>query len=191
MSLCWRLVVVFAIQAAALLYMIADRHWTLVNGTPVILETEPVDPRSLFSGDYVALRYKINRLALMELAGEREFRPHEDVYVVLRRGEPYWTPVSAHTTMPAVPADGAVIRGEVVESQARFWNSTPRSQDGLYLGVRYGIEAYFVPEGEGRRIERPAPNEKVSIRIAVDPRGHAAIQALLVNGAERYVEGLF
>jgi hypothetical protein len=58
-------------------------------------------------------------------------------------------------------------------------------------GVRYGIENYFVPEGEGRALERPKPNEKVTIQVAVDRYGRAGIQAVLVNGQPRYVERLF
>ena len=42
-------------QVAALAAMIADKQWTLNTGTQVVLQTEPVDPRSLFMGDYARL----------------------------------------------------------------------------------------------------------------------------------------
>jgi uncharacterized membrane-anchored protein len=60
-----------------------------------------------------------------------------------------------------------------------------------HLTVRYGIENYFVPEGEGRDLERPKPGEKVSTRVAVDRFGNAGIKAVLVNGQPRYTETLF
>lgn len=57
--------------------------------------------------------------------------------------------------------------------------------------VKYGIENYFVPEGEGRAIERPSAGEKISIEVAVDRCGNAGIRAVLINGKPRYVERLF
>lgn len=192
MSLGWRIAAVFGIQALALVYMIADRQWTLTTGTPIVLETAPVDPRSLFSGDYVALGYKVGRLRPTELGGDRDFRRHDGIYVLLRRGESYWEPVSVHRVAPTPPPEHVVLRGEVADTGARSWDpERRRTVEGETLSVRYGIESYFVPEGEGGAIERPASDEKISIRIAVDARGRAAIQALLVNGKERYWERLF
>jgi uncharacterized membrane-anchored protein len=57
--------------------------------------------------------------------------------------------------------------------------------------VRYGIEHYFVPEGEGRALEQPAEVEEISILVAVDSAGNAGIKAVLVNGEVRYEERLF
>lgn len=186
------LMFVFAFQALVLICMIADRQWTLASGTPVVLDTAPVDPRSLFSGDYVMLRYGVSRLRLDgpdSVGGEREFRRHDPVYVLLRRGEPYWRAVSVHATMPAASPEQVVLRGEVIRIGTD--RSARRPVEARYLDVRYGIESYFVPEGEGRAIERPAPGETVSVRVAVDARGRAAIQALLIDGRERYVERVF
>lgn len=196
MSLSVRLILVFAVQALALVYMVAERQWTLATGTPVVLETEPVDPRSLFSGDYVRLNYRIGRLSLDKLGGDNTFRDHETVYVLLRRGAPFWEAVSIHQTppasLPAPPPEYVMLRGEIQRTTASVWDGELRQTvPGPYVFVRYGIESYFVPEGEGRAIERPAPGEKVTIRVAVDARGRAGIQALLVNDRERYVERLF
>lgn len=58
------------------------------------------------------------------------------------------------------------------------------------LSVRYGIESDFVQEREGRALERPSVAQRVNLRIAVDRFGNAAIQAMLVNGQERYAESL-
>ena len=74
-----------------------------------------------------------------------------------------------------------MLRGEVVQA----------NEPAGVVQVRYGIEAYFIPEAEGRAIERPAPGETISMRVAVGTDGRAAIQALLVNGEERFVEKLF
>ncbi len=190
MNLGWRLAAVFAIQALVLVYMLVDRHWLREAGRPIVLETLPIDPRSLFSGDHVRLNYSINHLSLDKIEGDKEFRAHQTVYVVLRRAEPYWEVVSIHTSAPkflsASSAEQVMLRGEVVQA-----NAQRRLIDTRVVHVRYGIEAYFIPEGEGRTIERPAPGETVSMRVAVDAGGRAAIQALLVNGNERFAEQLF
>ena len=180
------LALVVVLQTAALVGMVAVKHRTLLTGTPVLLKTEPVDPRSLFRGDYVVLSYAINNLAFNELGGDEDFRSHDPVYVVLRRGEQFWEPVSAHREMPPRAPDSVVIRGEVEYSSVR----TTGVRTGR-INVRYGIESYFVPEGEGREIELPRNEGKVAILVAVDGGGAAAIKAVLIDGVVRYEEKLF
>ncbi len=194
MKLNGRIAIVALAQTAALVYMIAVHQWTLATGAPVVLETAPVDPRSLFSGDYVRLNYRISQLRTDQLAGERNFNPHDTVYVTLRRGDPYWQAVSVCHDYPALAAGDVAIRGEVTGVAAGFWNPVTRKWEEVgapVLTVRYGIESYFVPEGEGRALERPKGGDKMALRIAVDRTGNAGIQAVLVNGRERYVERVF
>ena len=54
------LLLAVVIQTGVLVAMVAMKQWTLTTGTPVVLETKPVDPRSLFRGDYVRLNYAIS-----------------------------------------------------------------------------------------------------------------------------------
>lgn len=176
------LVLVVVLQTAALVGMVAIKHRTLVTGSPVLLETEPIDPRSLFRGDYVRLNYAISRLENAAVEGDENFERHDDIYVVLREGEKFWEPVSMHREMPAHGPDSVVIRGEVQ------WGGGTSSDR---INVRYGIENYFVPEGEGMALERPAEGEEVTILVAVDGKGDSAIKAVLVNGEVRYEEKLF
>lgn len=186
-----RLIIVVLLQALALLVMIGMKQWTLNTGTPIVLETAPIDPRSLFSGDYVRLNYKISRLRLDEVGGDRDFKAHETVYVLLKKGEPYWQPVSLHHSLPALPPDHVAMKGEVQYVGGELWNPQLRKfEKATHLTVRYGVENYYVPEGKGRELERPNPGEIVSIRLAVDTSGNAGIKAVLVNGQERYVESL-
>jgi uncharacterized membrane-anchored protein len=179
-----RLAVVVALQTLALVAMVAMKQWTLQTGTPVLLKTEPIDPRSLFRGDYVALNYAISNLAYESLAGEDDFDRHDPIHVLLREGTPYWQPVSLHRKRPQVPPGHVSIKGEVLYSGGII-------DDALSTTVRYGIENYFVPEGEGRALEQPAEDEEVSILVAVDRYGNAGIKAVLVNGEVRYEERLF
>lgn len=188
-----KIAILVIIQTLALFFMIGLKQWTLVTGVPVVLETRPVDPRSLFSGDYIRLNYLISQIS-EGIGEERGFNPHDTIYVVLKEGAPYWTPVSIHHQMPEIPPGLVAIKGEVLAASGMRWNPETRSPETLPirdLNVRYGIENYYVPEGEGTRLERPGPDAKLSIRVAVDRFGNAGIQAVLINGQERYVESLF
>ena len=180
------LVLAVVLQTAGLTGMVAMKYRTLTTGTPVLLETEPIDPRSLFRGDYVRLNYAISSLAYGELDGDKDFERYDKVYVMLRKGEKYWQAASIHHEMPARGPDTVIIRGEAQYSG--IW-AGGQSRDGI--NIRYGIENYFVPEGEGMALERPADGEEVTMLIAVDGKGDSAIKAVLVNDEVRYEEKLF
>jgi uncharacterized membrane-anchored protein len=191
-----KLLIVVLLQTAALIAMVGMKQHTLNTGVPVLLETEPIDPRSLFSGDYVILNYKISALDLNKLSREKhEFKSNDTVYVTLKPGKPYWEPISvAHEISPAA-AGNVVIKGTVDWVSESFWNpATQKEEKGKFLRAHYGIENYFVPEGEGRDIERrvvDGVDQKIDVRVAVDAKGNAGIKAILVNGEMRYEEKLF
>ena len=192
MNLGLRIVIVIALQSAALLVMVGMKQYTLSTGAPIVLKTEPIDPRSLFRGDYVRLNYAISRLPIDKLAGDRTFERGDTIYVLLRQGEEFWEAVSLHHAPPPVAQKQIAIKGRVefINQQNFLRQSTPVDPIKT-INVKYGVENYFVPEGEGRVLERPKPGETVSIRLVVDRNGNAAIKAVLVNGVERYVERLF
>lgn len=191
MNLTARVILILAVQIAALLGMIGMKQWTLNTGVPVVLETAPIDPRSLFSGDYVRLNYTISSLMLNPLAGDKDFKRHDTVYVVLQIAQPYATPVSTHHQMPQLASGQVALKGEVEYASDTHWNQQTRQlEPAKSLNVHYGIENYYVAEGSGRELERPADNAKVSVRVAVDRFGNGGISAILLNGKERYMEKL-
>lgn len=180
------LALVVLLQTAALAGMVAIKQRTLAIGTPILLETAPIDPRSLFRGDYVRLNYEISSLKYSEVGGDSDFDRHDTVFVVLQEGEKFWEPVSIHHEMPPHGDETVVIRGKV--QWTGIWDG---GEERNGINVRYGIESYFVPEGEGIALERPAVGEEISLLVTVDPKGDAAIKAVLVNGEVRYEEKLF
>ena len=185
----FRLTIVVVVLTLVLFGMIGRKQWTLATGTPVVLETQPIDPRSLFRGDYVRLNYTINTLESDHFALP-EVKRGDVVYVTLQKDDLYWQAVSVSTKRPET--DAVVIRGRVDRVDSQRWNrQTQKLEDVRQVRVEYGIENYFVPEGTGRSLERPVQGEKVSIEVAVDKCGNAGIRAVLVNGQPRYVETLF
>jgi uncharacterized membrane-anchored protein len=53
--------------------------------------------------------------------------------------------------------------------------------------LEYGIESYFVPEGQGYQIERQL-RDSLSVAVVVDDFGNAVINSLLIDGEEVTVE---
>ncbi len=132
----------------AFVFMIVGAERTLQGGDTIILATRPVDPRDLFRGEYVILRYEIEtdtQLAMIAQAGATG----EKVYVELvpdERGVA--RVVSATFTPPSVPYRYMLV-GEIENGG---------NAAELFLGnyiVRFPqIEQYYVPEGAGKPIER-------------------------------------
>lgn len=164
-----------ALQVLVLLGMTGMRAYTLATGTRVLLKTLPVDPRDLFRGDYVRLRYEISRLPVGQVqAAGHELRRGDVVWVLLAPGQPHWQAVAAG---PRRPEPGP--RQVAVQGRVQYREDGP---EGQYLHVEYGIESFFVPEGEGRRLERP--EIQLDVEAAVDRFGRAAIARVFADGNE-------
>jgi uncharacterized membrane-anchored protein len=164
-------VVVF-LQMLFLLLIAGSKWYTLCFGRTVLLRTVPVDPRSLFRGDYVILSYEISRIDLEKIPSEdRAYRKNDLVYVRLRKGREFWYPVGiSKSRVPLKRLDEVLIKGVV------------RGVSGKVLSIEYGIESFFVPEGEGREIERARDRLAVKVEIRVDGFGESAIRRIFVYG---------
>lgn len=174
---------VAGLQTAALAWMVGTRVVLLESGREVILPVVPVDPRSLFRGDYVRLGYDISRVPGRLLEGA--VRRGEPLFVTIERSaQGSYAPVKVSRAFPGEPGgDRVVLRGRAERGRA--------AASGLQdLFVRYGIESYFVPEGEGLRLEELARGKKLAAVVAVDRSGNAAIKGLLIDGRLAVVEPL-
>ncbi|MFA5901166.1 MAG: GDYXXLXY domain-containing protein [Hyphomicrobium sp.] len=174
-------------QAIVLGWMIWDRTSLLANGREVVLEVIPVDPRSLFRGDYVILGYDISRFKLP--AGNAPPERNSPFYVTLRKGAgDNWQAVAGSSAFPAhLQPDEVVIKGRV-EYVSLPGRDQP--QEPIGVGLHYGIESYFVPEGTGTELEHMVGDKKISAVIAIDASGEAAIKGLISDGKRVYEEPL-
>ena len=172
------------LQCALLMLMVVDRVQILREGREVILQTRPVDPRDLLRGDYVVLGYDITQLPAGALAGQPMVERNPSVFVKLAPdANGLYQPVSVHAAPVSVAASEVLIRGRVAYS----CGSTNRTFCDK-LTIRYGLESYFVPEGEGRKLEQARNQQKLRIVAAVLPSGRAAIKRLLLDGEPVYEE---
>ncbi len=139
----------------------------LKNGREIELKTVPVDPRDLLRGDYVVLAYEISTaVATDEEAAPWYFRRNQVVFVTLeqRRGE--WS-IAGVDTKP--PEDGLFLRGRI------------RSASESRLRIEYGIESFFVPEGEGKKYEQARNRDRLWAVVSVSPHGVGHLKRLEIR----------
>ncbi len=155
----WAKIAFWLVVAGQLVFLvgfIAVKETSLRSGVEVVLQAVPVDPRSLFQGDYAILDYEI-----AELPEHMEARPGETVYVVLHEGPEVWEWRRYSYARP--PSSETFIRGRI----------KPNGR------LDFGIGTYFVPEGTGRIVETA---EDVKVVVKLDTDGDAIISEVLVNG---------
>ena len=148
---------------------IAFKEFTLKTGDEVLLKTEPVDPRDLFRGDYVILRYDITRIDTADLSVDiSDFSEGDRVYVSLNVSSDKIGSVAKISLNK--PADGIFLKGTVLSIYSKN------------LAVEYGIESYFVPENRGKEIERNIGD--IYVRVSIDDFGNAVIKSLVLDGED-------
>lgn len=177
------------VQVALLTVMIIDRTQILREGTEVTLQTRPVDPRDLLRGDYVVLGYDISQLPAGSLLDQPAGARNPMVFVKLAPNrDGLYEAVSVHAEPVAVTSPEVMIRGRVA------YGATCGSTGRVFcdkLRIRYDLESYFVPEGEGLKLEQIRNQSKLTVVAAVLPSGRAAIKRLLIDGKPAYEEPWF
>ena len=149
---------IVAFQLLILLGLIGYNEITLAFGKSIVLQSAPVDPRDLFRGDYVTLRYEISIIS--QIPGLKNVDEGDKVYVHLEQFGDVWEATRGSASFH--PEWDVFIAGEVVNYE-----------------IRYGIESYFVPEGKGWEIQRA---DDIKVRVSVNRLGKATIQGLILDG---------
>lgn len=182
-------IVVAIAQIGFLAAAIYKRASLLQSGQEITLRTEPVDPRDLLRGDYVALSYDVSRVPLDQI---QTSRPRDNdvvgtVYVRLKRGDGK-APARIVAASLGVPLEQAPGENEIDLKGT----SLNRWQDGIEdINVQYGLERFYVPEGEGRAIEQRLGERTFTMRVAVGKTGEAQIKALYDGATALYKEPLY
>jgi uncharacterized membrane-anchored protein len=174
-------------QCGVLVWMIQSRASILRDGTEIVLKTQPVDPRDLLRGDYVTLGYALSQIPATEIAGYPGVCCTEgsDVFVALKKGADGVWAKSRASAKPIMD----LSRDEVLlKGRARF-AFNPKNVETVRID--YGIERFYVPEGEGRVIETAKQEKRIDAVVMVDKNGRAQIKALRDNGVSLYEEPLY
>jgi uncharacterized membrane-anchored protein len=177
---------VAALQLAALGFVVWERENRVRNGTDVVLEVVPVDPRSLFQGDYVILGYPISTLSMWYGA---EPKIGQDVYVTVVAGEGGTWRLGdwGYDPLSASKPGGVTLKGRIDRIL------TPAPTDGSGMGqvrVVYGLERFFVPEGKGLQLEQLVLDKKLSAIVSVWRDGSSTLKGLASEGRVLYETGV-
>lgn len=157
------LAVVLQISVLAMEY--GGAVYPLLTGQEITLKVIPVDPRSLFRGNYARLNYEINQVVLPH--NSRELRENEFIYVKLKQNqEGDYIADSASLEKPEV---GLYIRGR-----------THRTRGSDAVRVRYGIEAFFAPKEKALALERKLPSGAVA-KIMLAKNGKATLKDVIAQ----------
>jgi len=178
------------LQIGFLGWIVAGRAAILRNGAEVLLEVEPVDPRDLLRGDYVALGYEISRIPVKLVANipPDQFSSGDQPLVVrLGKGmDGYWHPQAAW--LDAAPAPAGAGGVDIVGHIGAGWDL----RDGnATLSPDYGIERFYLPEGVGLAIQNDMRVRPFGVKVAVSKRGQAQVKALLDGGRTLFEEPLY
>ena len=188
--LVWRALATALLLGLVLLALVEQRARILRGGTEIRLRSVPVDPRDLFRGDYVILAYPISTVET-GAANQAGFQRGEQVYVSLGRDEQgFARAIGVSRDWPKTGDGVVVIAGRVTANSAcatvadgSFDCSGRRNR----LSIAYGLESYFVPQGEGKAIET-TDKARIEVVAAVSSSGEAAIKRLLIDGKPVYAE---
>lgn len=129
--------------------------WT---GEEVRVKTVPVDPRSLFRGNYARLDYDISMIETQHFPENNDLRNGEIVYVQLKQdssGLYVYSSVALER-----PESGVFLRGRI---------ENRRYEDHAdYFRVKYGIEALFAPKEKALALEHQLRSEAVAVLMVLD-----------------------
>jgi uncharacterized membrane-anchored protein len=172
----------YLVVGLQLLFLVAQAgtsQLALNRGWVVRLRTVPVDPRSLFMGNYMALRYEISTIDLSKVRFDgppSEPQTGALVYVELTPGPEVARPIGV-TLRPPGPEDTVPkLRGRVV------------TRYGSTLWMDYGLDRYYIPEDKRDDVTKlqawtSGRRPEVIVEVAISRRdGHGMIRRVLVDG---------
>lgn len=159
------------LQFAMLFGMIFLYQSIVLGGREIILKTEPLDPRDILRGQYMALGYEISTIK-SELVKDVCAGPENcwlangsDIYVTLaEKGRGVWGATEAGGYKPA---GGLFLKGKV---------ESITSPGGI--SVNYGIESYFVDPERARELETAARKGLLFMRVVVDKNGKGVLRGI-------------
>lgn len=160
--------IVIVFQFVVLIGEYINSVYPLWTGQEIQLKTVPVDPRSLFRGNYARLRYDISNIKAEDINRLKTPRHGEIIFVKLR------AEADSQYAYEGVgfkkPETGVYIRGRVQTKRGI------RSA-GTYQ-IKYGIEAYFAPKAKALKIEREMRNKGLA-KVMVAKNGKATLKEII------------
>ena len=166
------LVCAASLQLCVLLGMYINAQLPLWFGTEVSLATQPVDPRSLFRGNYALLSYNISQQAVPQSwQDDQPIAKGMVVYIALEPATEAGLFVGSGMYKQE-PTSGLFIRGRTGEN----WHH----QGAPMIDVTYGIEAYFAPKDKAMVLEEQLNHPHRAV-IMLNTDGRARLKGIVSN----------
>jgi uncharacterized membrane-anchored protein len=188
---------IVGLQIAFLLAEVTNYELSIRRGQLVTLRVVPVDPRSLFMGNYMALSYDISTIDLRAVSHDappEAFDYGRKVYVSLMLQQP-WAKVHAVTIKrPRSLKRRPYLRGRIVGWDV--WQPAPGmpAPPGPPAGpsrtvrIEYGLERYFIPEARQEEVNKlwwPGGGKqppRITAVVSISGDGRAMIRRVEVDG---------
>jgi uncharacterized membrane-anchored protein len=142
--------------------------WT---GVEIKVRTEPVDPRSMFRGNYARLDYKFSQIKSRHFPEKEELRNGEKIYVTLKVNAKGFYEFSSVSL--SQPDSGLYLSG-------RIKNGVHWGEGEGHYRVKYGIEAFFAPKKKALALEKNLRDSGVAI-LMVSSEGKARIKDVIAE----------
>ncbi|MDO5581048.1 MAG: GDYXXLXY domain-containing protein [Planctomycetia bacterium] len=177
------LVFAFLFMSASLLFMIGSQIVPFRDAVKITVETAPVDPRSLFRGDYVILNYSFSTTSGSEWIDGKSVKVFDTSEIQDFKRTAQRLPRTIYTTLRFdakknvwIPEKMGIKHPENLSDQKVVLKGWLKDYG---FRVHYGIEHYFVQEGSGRKIEKAIQTrddtKKVLVDLWVAPSGRTRI----------------
>lgn len=166
-------VIALAIPLIILLILTAKPLWTLTSGEDISLLTVPVDPRDLFYGDYVTLRYEIEEVPkekltknlLTKLETDTAYNRVEVYGKLVQEGEIF----TLEELTDEKPTNALYLTGNV-------YNYPYVNEEGIdVFDVNFNLNRFFVPENMGTELEELSRQGRLVAHIKVK-NGYALLK---------------
>lgn len=176
MSRSLQLLVLCLALSGFLLWMVWDNQQARSRGTEIILDMQPIDPRSLFRGHYVIISTPLHQIEAKDFPNSPEFRKGQKIFIALTqetKGD--WVASSLHKQKPAeevVFIQGRIVRALGNANTLKYW-------------VSYNIESYFSDKKTALGLEKSVAENQMRVILSVDKNGKAVIRGLEINGTRQ------
>jgi uncharacterized membrane-anchored protein len=130
----------------------------------ILVKVIPVDPRDYLSGNYLTLRYDFSNVRRFRKNKSKiRYKLGEEIFAVLKQQDKWFIADYLSTQKPVVRDNQAVLKGRISSSNGN---------------IQYGIEKYFINEGQK---EPNARKDKIEILLIINTDLKPKIKSLLVN----------
>ena len=188
---------IVVLQVLSIIAFVAIQEIRFSESKIITLQTQPIDPRDIFRGDYVILDYEISHLT--ENTTKRngsdkttccyyEFwdETDKDVYVFLKPAGDIWQAFGISSSYDGdnlfTNTDSNIPEFVRVKGKLTTVDNIERidgEENFRKLEITYGIENYFVQVDTGKMIETA---DDVKVNVKVNKHGDSQIESLLVDG---------